>query len=741
VAEYLLDQGASVNATDGEQFSALHEATFNGHPRVAKLLIERGADIEKNSNDGSTALMVASAGGDVETVKLLLERRANSSHRLPKWGRTAIHSAASRGKAKVVELLLEAADCPIDDQDSAGATPLIMAVRNTPEKVARAHLLETVRFLVGAGANLNIQDKTGKTALMFVAKDNRLDEAKVLVEAGADLNIQDQEKGWSAIFFAAEKANVPMAQLLCEAGANLDLRDKKKKSVLDVAKTYSPTIHEMLERAKSEKKKPGKDEGREEINSQKQRTEDDAATVEQQVTFMPPYYKYDDRYPGIRFFGNPWKQTVTAAGAHISWREEIGVEFDIPPGAVPADRELELSVWPCCDGPFSLPDDYELASPVFLVSPSFEFSRDISLTMSHFSNLETGEDCEEMVFLSAPATSHMRERPVYRFRVLGEGDFKPHQNDGRILLTHFCTITTGRKRKKPSENPPSKRMRDNNRYVCQVYRDKEYDDIVLFSAFLHHELYFTQLKEFVKENFFSRLFPLSFEPISILEDKVALKWPRDIRWEIDSDKEPCQLTKEMMDSSDSFPYPPTIKLEIERAPNSSLQSIRIPVEILGITERGKKFILKPKLRQGTSTRYSLSSSTSSGPFSPPLQSPQTPLTQSLGTTRSLSSSFSLSNTAAGAPKPDDVITRKSLAEIAKKITSWKPLGLYLDLSRPQEEEIVQKYRENYGMQKRECLEVWKEMKGEGATYRAIISAVEEAGDKQLADGVRSLLEK
>ncbi|CAI8035378.1 hypothetical protein GBAR_LOCUS19862, partial [Geodia barretti] len=239
--------------------------------------------------------------------------------------------------------------------------------------------------------------------------------------------------------------------------------------------------------------KPEKDEGREEINSQKQRSEDDAATVErkEQEMTVPSYYKYDDRYPGIRFFGNPRKQTVTVAGAHISWREEIGVEFVIPPGAVPADRELELSVWPCCDGPFSLPDDCELASPVFLVSPSFEFSRDISLTMSHFSNLETGDDCEEMFFLSAPATSHTRERPVYRFRVLGEGDFKPHQNDGRILLTHFCTITTGRKRKKPSENPSSKRMRDDNRYVCQVYRGKEYDDTVLFSAFLHHELYFT----------------------------------------------------------------------------------------------------------------------------------------------------------------------------------------------------------------------------------------------------------
>ena len=226
-----------------------------------------------------------------------------------------------------------------------------------------------------------------------------------------------------------------------------------------------------------------------------------------------------------------------------------------------------------------------------------------------------------------------------------------------------------------------------------------------------------------------------------------------------------QLTKEMMDSSDSFPYPPTIKLEIERAPNSSFQSIRIPVEILGITEQGKKFILKPKLRQGiymhsvihyslcpclnksannkillpvgTSPRYSLSSSTSSGPFSPPLQSPQTPLTQSLATC-SLSSS---SDTVTGAPKLDDVISRKSLAEIAKKITHWKPLGPYLDLTRQQEEEIAHKYRDNLGMQKRECLEVWKEVKGEGATYRALILAAEEAEDRQLADCVRSLLEK
>ena len=57
------------------------------------------------------------------------------------------------------------------------------------------------------------------------------------------------------------------------------------------------------------------------------------------------------------------------------------------------------------DGPFQLPNDYELASPVFLVSPSFQFTRDItSHCIYHFSNLETVEDCKQICFLSAPCT-------------------------------------------------------------------------------------------------------------------------------------------------------------------------------------------------------------------------------------------------------------------------------------------------------------------------------------------------
>ena len=142
------------------------------------------------------------------------------------------------------------------------------------------------------------------------------------------------------------------------------------------------------------------------------------------------------------------------------------MEFDIPPGAVPEGKKLELTVWPCSDGPFHLPEDYELASPVFLVSPSFEFSREINLTMYHFSNLEMEEDCERMVFLSSPTTPNMKlagEKPAYQFRVLGKGVFKPHRNYGQISLTHFCNVGAGRhKRKNQSSNPnspPSKQLK------------------------------------------------------------------------------------------------------------------------------------------------------------------------------------------------------------------------------------------------------------------------------------------
>ena len=56
----------------------------------------------------------------------------------------------------------------------------------------------------------------------------------------------------------------------------------------------------------------------------------------------------------------------------------------------------------------------------------------------------------------------------------------------------------------------------------------------------------------------------------------------------------------MLDSHEREPYPPMIVLKVERNQFRSSNSNCVPVKIVGITEKGKKFILKPKQRQGTS---------------------------------------------------------------------------------------------------------------------------------------------
>lgn len=92
------------------------------------------------------------------------------------------------------------------------------------------------------------------------------------------------------------------------------------------------------------------------------------------------------------------------------------------------------------------------------------------------------------------------------------------------------------------------------------------------------------------------------------------------------------------------------------------------------------------------------------------------------------------------PKLDDEISRKVLADIARDhMKHWEHISPYLGLSRQKEIEISQNYPRDYARQRRECLEAWREaMKPGVCSYRALISAVEEAKDIDMAECVRTL---
>ena len=82
---------------------------------------------------------------------------------------------------------------------------------------------------------------------------------------------------------------------------------------------------------------------------------------------------------------------------------------------------------------------------------------------------------------------------------------------------------------------------------------------------------------------------------------------------------------------------------------------------------------------------------------------------------------------------------EDLATIARDhLTKWESLRPYLGLTRQQEAEIRRSYPGDYEIQKRECLEVWNEIRGNGATYGALITAAEKSKDQLLAAKVRAM---
>jgi ankyrin repeat protein len=136
------------------------------------LLRHDRTDANVQEEGGQTALHLAASRGRAEVVQMLLQHNADHgahSNIQGKDGRTALHLAASQGHLEVVRILLQhsAAHCVLleDGADvnrtkGDGSTPLHEAAMHGGLKVAR--------LLVEHGANLDVEDKEGRTAVQVV---------------------------------------------------------------------------------------------------------------------------------------------------------------------------------------------------------------------------------------------------------------------------------------------------------------------------------------------------------------------------------------------------------------------------------------------------------------------------------------------------------------------------------------------------------------------------------------------
>lgn len=101
--KWLIDRGATVNRT-GNEWGALHYATFAGHREIARLLIGRGADVNARAPNESTVLMMAVHEGHEDLARDLLEAGADPA-RVNDRGDSALTWAMRYGHYSIAQLV------------------------------------------------------------------------------------------------------------------------------------------------------------------------------------------------------------------------------------------------------------------------------------------------------------------------------------------------------------------------------------------------------------------------------------------------------------------------------------------------------------------------------------------------------------------------------------------------------------------------------------------------------------
>jgi ankyrin repeat protein len=211
----LLRAGARADVANRYGVTPLALAAANGNAAILDLLIAAGADPNAPSSQAEPVLMTATRSGSVAAVTCLLRHGADVNAREPWQGETALMWAAGGNHAAIAKLLIlhgaeldEQSAVPDFPRRQAGLTVLPRGRWTPLMYAARQGAVDAARTLAEAGANLDLTDPDGTTALVLAIINVHYDTAAVLIEAGADPNIAD-ETGMAALYAAADMDTLP----------------------------------------------------------------------------------------------------------------------------------------------------------------------------------------------------------------------------------------------------------------------------------------------------------------------------------------------------------------------------------------------------------------------------------------------------------------------------------------------------------------------------------------------------
>jgi len=248
VALRLLAKGANPNTPGPDGTTAIMYAAANDDAELVRALIKAGADVKLKNQFGTSALTEAAIIGSTPIINALLKAGADPNTKNPE-GETALMEVARSGKIEAAKLLVEAgADVNVKEQ-FGGQTALMWAAAQSQA--------EMVKFLASKGADLNARgvvrqwerkviteprpkdlNKGGYTPLLYAAREGCVACARYLVEAGADIDLEDPDRV-TPLNMALLNLHFEVAAYLIQAGADVDKWDLYGRSPVYMAADVS----------------------------------------------------------------------------------------------------------------------------------------------------------------------------------------------------------------------------------------------------------------------------------------------------------------------------------------------------------------------------------------------------------------------------------------------------------------------------------------------------------------------
>ena len=179
LAFMLLNSGANVNASLGNQSSVLGIAALKGDVPMVDTLLAAGAKTDGLMPDGEKILPWAIREGRQDLLRAMMKADSDP-HLKDRHGNPLLHIAMEAGRRDLMETLIEL---------GADAAATNAAAETTIQLALRHGWMDAIPKLARAGADPNAPDKNGKRLLEQAVADGDLEKAILFLKIGADPNL------------------------------------------------------------------------------------------------------------------------------------------------------------------------------------------------------------------------------------------------------------------------------------------------------------------------------------------------------------------------------------------------------------------------------------------------------------------------------------------------------------------------------------------------------------------------